>query len=73
VECQISGTGKILAGSFWIVRNMFISIALLIFFKRDPAGRLLTRIAKFCSVSREIAKLVKFLNFIVSLKLMLIQ
>jgi hypothetical protein len=47
---------------------MFTKIVLLIFTKKDPAGKLLIRSVRSCSASKEIAKLARFLSFILPRK-----
>jgi hypothetical protein len=66
MTCQISGTAKSPVGLFRIVRNTFTKVVLLIFTKKDPAGKLLIRSARSCLASKEIAKLARFLSFIIS-------
>jgi len=73
LTCQISGTGKYLVGLFLIVRSMSILIAQLILIQRAPAGKVLIHRMRFCSASKEIVKLARFLNFILFLKLIFVQ
>jgi hypothetical protein len=65
--------GKNPVGLFWIVRNTFISIALLFFTQKGPVGKMLIRNVRYYLASREIARIARSLNFIISPGLILAQ
>jgi len=65
-KCQISGTGKHPAGLSLIARNTFIPVVQPILIRRAPVGSVLIHKMKSCLALRGIAKLARFLIFIMS-------
>jgi hypothetical protein len=72
-KCQISGTEKYPAGHSSVVQNMSIPVVRRILIQRVPVGRPLIHKTKFYLASKGIAKVARFLSFILLLKLISIQ
>jgi hypothetical protein len=73
MKCQVSGTGKYPAGISSVVRNMSIPVVRRILIQKAPVGRALIHKMRFCLASKGIAKLARFLSFILLPKRILIQ
>ena len=73
MKCQISGRVKYPAGVSLIVRNMSIPVVRPILIQKAPAGRVPIHKMRSCLASKGIAKVARFLNFILLLKLIFIQ
>jgi len=71
-NCQVSGTGKYLAGHSLIARNMFIPVVQRISIQKAPVGRVPIPKMRSCLASKGIAEVARFLSFIPLLKLILI-
>jgi hypothetical protein len=73
VKCQISGTGKHLAGVSLVAQNMSIPVVRRILIQRVPVGRALIHKMRSCLASKGIARAARFFSCILLLKLILIQ
>ena len=72
-NCQVSGTGKQPAGLSLIARSMFIPAVQPISIRKAPAGRALIHKMRSCLAWKGIAKVARFLSFILLQKLIFIQ
>jgi len=73
MKCQISGTGKHPAGLSLIVRNMSIPVVQPILIRKALVGRAPIHKMRSSLASKGIAKVARFLDFMLLLKLIFIQ